>query len=95
MATVITTLLHITASGDFQAMKQRLHDAFKLIGVIFEDYKFARRFMFFWAICIATDAYLWAKGLDSISDNQRLVMLAIFTFMSLMIGFYQWSRGRD
>ena len=76
-------------------MKEQIHSVFNLISVIFEDHKFARRFMFFWAIWMVTDVYFWFKDLSVISDNQRFIILGVFGFLSLMIGFYQWSRGRD
>lgn len=67
----------------------------RVVWVLFEQFRVARRFLFFWAIWIVTDSWLWFKDQESLSAQQQFVLVTIIGLLSIMIAFYQWSRMRD
>jgi len=68
----------------------------EFIGLLFEKYKFARRLLLIWASWLITYSIIqfWSK-LDHITDPAARVIIAVFGLLTVVIGFYQWSRERD
>ena len=65
------------------------------IRVLFEDYKFARRFALFWAIGVITYAVLKFFGMGAVSEHQATVIVAIIGILATVVAFYQWHRSND
>lgn len=66
------------------------------IGLLFEKYKLARRLLLVWAAGLITYSLVefW-KHLEHISDPAARVIIAVLGLLTVVIGFYQWSRERD
>lgn len=66
------------------------------IRVLFEDYKFARRFALFWAIWLITYSVLrFFERTQVIDTPHATVIVAIIGILATVIGFYQWHRQGD
>lgn len=68
------------------------------LATLFEDHKLARRFSLFWAMWLITDmAYRRSDPVLMASGNgmQPTEFIAIVGVLTTVIGFYQWSRGKD
>lgn len=59
------------------------------IRVLFEEYKFARRFALFWAIGLISYVVLFPAAL---SDAKFVSIVGV---LSVVIGFYQVHRSKD
>lgn len=66
------------------------------IGLLFEKYKFARRLLLIWAAALITYSLVsfW-QHVDTITDPVAKVIIAVLGLLTVVIGFYQWSRERD
>ena len=69
--------------------------ALTFIGRLFEEYKLARRALLIWALVMITISInrFWAQ-IASFPDPGKVVIV-IIGLLSIVIGFYQWSRGND
>lgn len=68
------------------------------ISTLFEEHKLARRIMLFWAMWIITvmayrrsDPKLMASG-NGMTPEEFITIVGL---LSIVIGFYQWSRSKD
>jgi len=59
------------------------------IKVLFEEYKFARRFALFWAISLISYVVVFPGAL---SDAEFVATVGV---LSVVIGFYQVHRSKD
>jgi hypothetical protein len=75
------------------------HVLLVFIGQLFEEYKLVRRTGML--LCLVSNvAILLLMAISMlndkpVSDNVRLVLLAILGLNSVYIGFYQWDRMQD
>lgn len=65
------------------------------VRVLFEEYKFSRRFALFWAMGLITYSVLRFFELIDKIDTPGLVLVAIIGVLATVIGFYQWHRAGD
>jgi len=68
----------------------------KFISSLYNDHKFARRFMLHWSQAVVTFiVWMTYVKFDQIENAQATVIIALITVFELSIGFYQWNRQRD
>jgi hypothetical protein len=70
--------------------------ALEFIGLLFEEYKAARRVLLIWAcilITVSVDRF-W-DSLPMITEPVAKVLIVILGLLGVVLGFYQWSRERD
>lgn len=69
--------------------------ALDFVGKLFEEYKAARRLLLIWAVVMITYTInlFWAN--ISKFPQPSTVVVAILGLLTVVLGFYQWSRGRD
>ena len=65
------------------------------IRVLFEDYKFARRFALFWAMALITCTVVEFFQMDEVGAPHATVIVAIIGILATVIAFYQWHRSKD
>lgn len=70
-------------------------DALEFIGLLFEQHKLARRVLLFWAMYyIGMSINRFWENL-SVFTGRESIVLAIIGLLTIVLGFYQWSRERD
>jgi len=77
-------------------MKIRVRVVLDFIGELFEKYKLVRRVMIVWACWLITVTIYKFYGMaDKLNDPAARVIIAVIGLLAVVIGFYQWSRGKD
>ena len=62
---------------------------------LFNQHKFARRFLLFWAIIMSTAAVWWSMLHPEQADKISDIILGVLGLIATVTAFYQWSRGKD
>lgn len=62
---------------------------------LFEEHKLARRFALFWAMSLITYTVVSFVEYAPHIIGADKVFIAIIGILSVVIGFYQWSRAHD
>ena len=66
------------------------------VRVLFEEYKFSRRFALFWAMGLITYSVLrFFELTDKVDTPHATVIVAIIGVLATVIAFYQWHRQGD
>lgn len=69
------------------------------LGKLFNEHKFVRRFAVFWAICLITIVVLRVTEPEAIKviggSGIATITIGVIGLLATVIGFYQWSRGRE
>ena len=63
---------------------------------LFNQHKLVRRLLVFWAIGLITAVVVvFMHKMGSIQTADATVIVSVVGLMSLVLGFYQWSRDKD